>query len=256
VDGGTAISRFLTDSRAGHCEYFASAAALMLRETGVPARYTIGYMLIERDPGQGPYVIRGTHGHAWCRVWDQDAGLWLDFDPTPSNWTATLTTQTTLAQRMSDQLRRMREDFYLWRNHPDNRVAISSTMLGIGIALSVFISHRLWRSRRRLESRSRVSGYEGPLVRTPLHELEIRARRHLGERPPGLPFSRWLVRLQPLLPHKSSLPEAIALHQRLRFDPAPTEPIDQQRLAQLVEELGHALKSVGENRRRFPPVDS
>jgi hypothetical protein len=93
-------------------------------------------------------------------------------------------------------------------------------------------------------------------VRTPLHELEIRARRHLGERPPGLPFSRWLVRLQPLLPHKSSLPEAIALHQRLRFDPSPPEPIDQQRLVQLVEELGHALNSVGKKRGAFPPGDS
>ena len=37
-------------------------------------------------------VIRGTHGHAWCRVWDQDAGLWLDFDPTPPDWTASIAT--------------------------------------------------------------------------------------------------------------------------------------------------------------------
>ena len=92
----TAISRFLTDTRAGHCEYFATAAALMLREAGIPARYATGYMLIERDSGRGGYVIRGTHGHAWCRVWDQDAGLWLDFDPTPPDWTASISTQPTL----------------------------------------------------------------------------------------------------------------------------------------------------------------
>jgi protein-glutamine gamma-glutamyltransferase len=256
VLGGTAIARFLTDSRAGHCEYFATAAVLMLRESGIPARYTTGYMLIERDPGRGAFVIRGTHGHAWCRVWDQDAGLWLDFDPTPPDWTASVSTAPTLAQRFGDQLKRLREDFFLWRNHPDNRLAISSTMVGVGILLSGFIAHRLWRSRRRLDSRSRLPGYQGPLVRTPLHDLEIRARRLLGERPPGLPFARWLERLHPILPGNRSLHEAIALHQRLRFDPAPPEPIDQQRLVQLAGELAQMLKFVGKNRGYSPPGDS
>jgi hypothetical protein len=125
-------------------------------------------------------------------------------------------------------------------------------MMGVGVLLSVFIAHRLWRSRRRLESRSRVPGYEGPLVRTPLHQLEIRARRHLGERPPGMPFARWLERLRLILPHNRCLHEAIALHQRLRFDPAPPAPDDQQRLVQLAEELARMLKRVDKN-RRIPP---
>jgi hypothetical protein len=255
-DGGSAIARFLTDTRAGHCEYFATAAVLMLREAGIPARYATGYMLIERDPGRGAYVIRGTHGHAWCRVWDQDAGVWRDFDPTPPDWAASVATHPSLGQRLSDQLRRIREDFYLWRNHPDNRFAISSTLMGVGLLLSLFIAHRLWRSRRRLETRSRVPGYQGPLVRTPLHELEIRARKHLGERPPGLPFARWLLRLQPILPHNRSLAEAIALHQRLRFDPAPPDPTDQQRLAQLAGELSHMLQRAAKIRRVSPAGDS
>jgi hypothetical protein len=252
VDDTTAISKFLNDSRAGHCEYFATAAVLMLREAGIPARYATGYMLIERDPKRGGFVIRGTHGHAWCRVWDADAGLWLDFDPTPPDWTSSVTTPPTLRQRLGDELKRLREDFFLWRNHPDHRLAISGTMMGVGVLLSVFIAHRLWRSRRRLESRSRVPGYEGPLVRTPLHQLEIRARRHLGERPPGMPFARWLERLRLILPHNRCLHEAIALHQRLRFDPAPPAPDDQQRLVQLAEELARMLKRVDKN-RRIPP---
>lgn len=256
ADGSTAIGRFLTDTRAGHCEYFATAAALILRECGIPARYATGYMVIERDNRRGGHVIRGTHGHAWCRVWDRDAGMWLDFDPTPPDWTASIATAPTLAQRFGDQLKRVREDFYLWRNHPDNRLAISGTMIGVGVLLGVYISIRLWRSRRRLESRSRLPGYQGPLLRTPLHELEIRARKHLGERPPGLPYARWLERLQPLLPREIRLMEAIALHQRLRFDPAPSEAADQQRLARLAEELGQMLKRAGENRGITPPGES
>jgi protein-glutamine gamma-glutamyltransferase len=89
ITGRSAISRFLTETRAGHCEYFATAAVLMLRAGGIPARYATGYAVMERDVKHGGYVLRGTHGHAWCRVWDQDAGMWIDFDPTrPTGWAA------------------------------------------------------------------------------------------------------------------------------------------------------------------------
>ena len=68
----SALSQFLTVNHSGHCEYFATAAALLLREAGIPARYAIGYAVVERDTKRGEYVIRGTHGHAWCRVWDEN----------------------------------------------------------------------------------------------------------------------------------------------------------------------------------------
>jgi len=84
--GSSAISVFLTKARRGHCEYFATAACLLLREAGIPSRYVIGYAVCELDSKRGEWVIRGLHGHAWTRVWDEDAGLWLDFDPTPASW--------------------------------------------------------------------------------------------------------------------------------------------------------------------------
>jgi protein-glutamine gamma-glutamyltransferase len=236
-DGGTAIDRFLTRSRAGHCEYFATAAALMLREAGIPARYATGYMLVERDTKRGGFVVRGTHGHAWCRVWDQETGLWFDFDPTPPDWLSELAEGPALVQRFNDQFKRLREDFFLWRNHPDNRLAQSWVMLGTGLALGAFIGWRLWHSRRRLEAVVRANGYEGPVVRTPLHQLEKRARKHLGERPPGLPFARWIANLQPGPAYARTLEEAITLHQRLRFDPTPPETADHERLARLAREL-------------------
>jgi protein-glutamine gamma-glutamyltransferase len=110
-------------------------------------------------------------------------------------------------------------------------------MLAVGLALAAFITKRLWRSRRRLEAAQRATGYEGPVTRTPLHALEPRARKHLGARPPGEPFARWLARLRPVLSNSNVLDEAIALHQRLRFDPAPPQTSDQERLARLAAEL-------------------
>ena len=84
----TAISLFLTTSKRGHCEYFASAAALLLRAADVPTRYCVGYAVMERDLKRDEFVIRGIHGHAWTRVWDDEKGVWFDFDPTPPNWLA------------------------------------------------------------------------------------------------------------------------------------------------------------------------
>jgi hypothetical protein len=240
--GTTAIGRFLTKTRAGHCEYFATATTLMLREAGIPARYATGFAVMERDVKRGEFVIRGTHGHAWCRVWDQNSGLWLDFDTTPPDWSATVSQPPSAMQWFNDGLKRLREDFFLWRNQPTKRLAVSLVMMGIGLIVAAFVVKRLWRSKRRLEARRRATGYEGPAVRTPLHDLEAAARKHLGHRPPGMPFAQWLARLRPSLPDDLTLDEALALHQRIRFDPETPPPSQRARLASLAKQLEAALK--------------
>ncbi|RYD32531.1 MAG: transglutaminase domain-containing protein, partial [Verrucomicrobiaceae bacterium] len=100
----TAITQFLRTERRGHCEYFASATVLMLRDAGIPARYAIGYATMERDVKRGEFIIRGTHGHAWCRVWDETTNAWIDFDTTPSVWSATVPPPASLTQRFNDWL--------------------------------------------------------------------------------------------------------------------------------------------------------
>jgi hypothetical protein len=245
LNGPTAIGRFLTTTRAGHCEYFATAATLLLREAGIPARYATGYAVMERDMKRGDYVIRGTHGHAWCRVWDAASGTWIDFDPTPPNWLAEASAPQPLMQRLKDHLKRLREDFFLWRNRPANRLTVSLVMLGIGLALAGFVARRLWRSRRQLESARWSTGYSGPVMRTPLHGLEAGARKLLGERQAGQTFARWFSRLRNMLDDPDALDEAIALHQRLRFDPAPPRPADHERLVKLATRLETAIKACG-----------
>lgn len=233
----TVLAKFLNDVRAGHCEYFATAATLMLRDAGVPARYAIGYAVMERDSKHGEWVIRGTHGHAWCRVWDETTGQWIDFDPTPTDWSNALAVTTPWTQRFNDGLKRLREDFFLWRNRPGNRLAVSLTMLGIGLGLAGFITKRLWRSKRRIAEKIRAAGYTGPVVRTPLHSLEQPARKLLGDRPQGQTFAAWIAKLRPSIPDAASLDEAIAIHQQLRFDPAEPPPGAKERLEQLAREL-------------------
>jgi len=82
----TALGRFLLHTRSGHCEYFATATVLLLRELHIPARYAVGYAVHE---GSGrKYVVRLRDAHAWCLVWNQKAGVWQNFDTTPGSWVA------------------------------------------------------------------------------------------------------------------------------------------------------------------------
>lgn len=237
----TILAKFLNDVRAGHCEYFATAATLMLRDAGVPARYSTGYAVMERDPKHGEWIVRGTHGHAWCRVWDESASHWIDFDPTPADWMNVTAIKTPWLQRFNDGLKRLREDFFIWRNRPNNRLAVTLTMLGIGLGLGVFVIKRLWRSKRHLAAQVQAGAYEGPVIRTPLHGLEQLARKRLGPRPPGQPFAAWLGNLRNSLKDPHGLEEAIALHQQLRFDPASPPPGSKERLEKLARELKESI---------------
>lgn len=76
------IEGFLFDTKAGHCEYFASAMALMLREVGVPTRNVNGFYGAHYNPIGEFYVVRQADAHSWVEVYFEDLG-WVTFDPTP-----------------------------------------------------------------------------------------------------------------------------------------------------------------------------
>lgn len=74
---------FLTRDKRGHCEYFASASALLLRRMGVPTRYATGFLVDEYDAQEGQFWIRAKHSHAWTLYWD--GSKWRALDSTPSS---------------------------------------------------------------------------------------------------------------------------------------------------------------------------
>lgn len=79
---GDPVSHFLLVSRKGHCEYFASALALMCQLKGVPARVVVGYLANEYNSLGDFYMVRKKHAHAWVEVFVP--GLdWVTLDPTP-----------------------------------------------------------------------------------------------------------------------------------------------------------------------------
>jgi transglutaminase-like putative cysteine protease len=75
---------FLERTQAGHCEYFASALALMLRARGVPARVVNGYRLGTWVPEGGYWLVTEDEAHSWVEYWDDEARIWRMADGTPS----------------------------------------------------------------------------------------------------------------------------------------------------------------------------
>ena len=73
---------FLYDRRTGHCEYYASALALMARAAGVNARVITGYVASDFNDVTGQYVVRESNAHGWIEA-EVAPGLWMTFDGTP-----------------------------------------------------------------------------------------------------------------------------------------------------------------------------
>lgn len=99
------IEDFVTNQPVGHCEYFASALALMLRSQGIPARVVVGFRADEWNDLGNWYQVRQLHAHTWVEVYlhdnqippwpaghayERDPGsapraAWLILDPTPAS---------------------------------------------------------------------------------------------------------------------------------------------------------------------------
>jgi hypothetical protein len=126
------IEDFVVNHRTGHCEYFASALALMLRSRGIPARIATGYKGGEFNMLGQYFVVRQKHAHAWVEAWmppgavpdveiagtPHNGGCWYRLDPTPAS-------QQSLAGMADTSLQAQISDTFdyielLWRDYVVN----------------------------------------------------------------------------------------------------------------------------------------
>ncbi len=231
--GLTALETFLLEARVGHCEYFATAAALLLRAAGIPARYATGFSVSEYSPLEGRYVARRRHAHAWTLIW-QD-GRWQDFDATPPDWTRFEEERASWWQTVGDLWAWLNHQFSRWRwreatgDEDDHR-----GWWGLAGGLTVVLFWLLLR-RQRVRQRFAVKpvavtiwpGAESPFYQT-LAVLTTRA----GSRPRGESLENWLRRMG--VWETPEMREMAGWHQRWRFDPEGLPAAEQQRLAETV----------------------
>lgn len=76
------LAHFLFERKKGHCEYFASAMAIMLRTIRIPSRVVNGFRNGQYNDLTGSYIIRASDAHSWVEAYISGYG-WITFDPTP-----------------------------------------------------------------------------------------------------------------------------------------------------------------------------
>lgn len=218
--GDSPFEDFLLRTRAGHCEYFATATVLLLRAAGVPARYATGYSVQEWSALERTWVARGRHAHSWTLAWVD--GAWRDLDTTPAVWASEDGAHHALAP-IADLWALAEYLFFRWRY--GEGVGDVTALLGwLLVPLGLLLAWRLYgRRRRRVEARPALLAPPRPRqgADSDFYRIESElAREGLGRRPAEA-ASAWVRRLREAgaPPATESLPAILALHYRYRFDP-------------------------------------
>jgi transglutaminase-like putative cysteine protease len=77
------LANFLFDRKQGHCEYFASSMAVMLRALQIPSRLVNGFRTGDFNDLTSQYLVRSSNAHSWVEAYFPGYG-WISFDPTPA----------------------------------------------------------------------------------------------------------------------------------------------------------------------------
>jgi transglutaminase-like putative cysteine protease len=77
------LSDFLFNVREGHCEYFATAMAVMLRTQAIPSRVVNGFQTGDYNGTADVYSVTQRDAHSWVEVYFPETNSWVTFDPTP-----------------------------------------------------------------------------------------------------------------------------------------------------------------------------
>ncbi len=99
VPSGDPLARFLFETKKGHCEYYASSLAIMLRTLGIHSKLIAGYKQGEYDSEEGVYLVRQSDAHAWVEAYIDD--VWLTLDATPGG-----DLQSSMLSDVTDEFRR------------------------------------------------------------------------------------------------------------------------------------------------------
>ncbi len=84
--GREPVDYFLFERKAGHCEYFASAFAILARAVHIPTRNVNGFLGGEWNEYQNYIAVRAGDAHSWDEVFFpgvRGTGVWVTIDPTP-----------------------------------------------------------------------------------------------------------------------------------------------------------------------------
>jgi transglutaminase-like putative cysteine protease len=228
----TPLTEFLLRTRAGHCEHFATATAMLLRAAGIPTRYAVGYSVQEKKGDQ--WIVRERHGHAWCLAWVD--GAWRDVDNTPAGWNEIESARASSWEKYSDAWSAIWFEFSKWRwgKGEWKRYVLWLLVPLLALAAWRLMTRRQWRRAR--PPGSAVGGVKRFGLDSELFLIERRLTGLGLDRGAGETFSAWFARLgRTGRIRTDELQALLNLHNRLRFDPAGLVDAERGRLRSEVE---------------------
>jgi len=149
---------FLLREKRGHCEYFATAFALVARAAGIPARIVMGYRVGEQSPF-GYYLVRDRNAHSWVEAWVLGEG-WTTRDATPSEaLPQNLDHESSYAASSIDALLVGYDDLTEWLESLTVRQTSLAWLAGFAVLVWIVVRG----ARRRRTRRQTVPDDEAPL---------------------------------------------------------------------------------------------
>lgn len=189
------LQYFLEVSKKGYSVHYATAAALMFRYYGIPARYVEGYIITPQDVdgvlANSAITIDGTHAHAWVEIYRDGIG-WVPFEATPAYFNIMEQDQeieglgTTGSQDTENPIQKMKED-----NYEDEDTTIKEQLqnslrraanvavyfvLALLLAAAVFILYKLIKRKiviRKRENGLRINDLKKAIEETFAYSMEL-----------------------------------------------------------------------------------
>lgn len=225
------LTLFLTQTRTGHCEYFASATVLLLRYFNIPARYITGYAVQEADLEGDTWIVRQRHAHAWASAYV--GGRWIEVDTTPAGWGVEDAKEEPFYQPLANFWDQLSFSFLEWRWLGD-RSFFRTLAPWFLVPMIFFLGWRIFGRKmvRAVRPFARIPAGQGG--DSEFYLLEKKLRRLGMERQDGETTAQWVARAL----HDQPLPELLEilrLHYKYRFDPEGLRPEERARLSNLVK---------------------
>jgi protein-glutamine gamma-glutamyltransferase len=224
---GQYLTKFLFQDKKGHCEYFATATALLLREAGIPTRYTIGYSVQEYSAWQRMYLVRARHAHSWLKYYAN--GKWHNMDTTPSSWAPMEAEDRTILEPFFDLLSYLR--YIITGSEIESETESNEWMIWLLIPLMAYLGWRFY-NKQRVDTNKTLNTLSDANIKrygtdSPLYPIIKRLEQDADARLPGETLSNWIKRILPISKAEKYI-DLINLHNCYRFNPASDKQQDKQ----------------------------
>jgi len=230
----TPLSAFLLENRLGHCEYFATATALLLRSVGIPTRYAVGYSVQELSRLERQYIVRARNAHAWTQVYIDNH--WQAFDTTPASWIAFENQRSSHWQDL--------KDVFSWIGFKFSQLVAIFKNLGktkylwlLTLPLAFILIREFTNKKNKRLTAHRINQKNAAELTigadSELYLIEQELNKLGLQRDRTQTWQDWLIRLQQTPETAnlvSELETIIQLHYRYRFDPQGINSQDRAKL--------------------------